>query len=336
VSESPRPPEIGGILTTIGRTPLVPLKRLLPDATFRLYAKVEAFNAAGSVKDRAALQIIVRAMERGELRSGGTVIESRSGNMGVGLAQVCAYFGVPFICVVDAKTTALNVALLRAYGARVEIVSEPDSDTGEFLDARLKLVRELTKIVPGAYWPNQYANEDNALAQRVTMEEVVDCLGRVDYIVCAVSTCGTLRGCADFVRSRGLATRVWAVDALGSAIFESARRPRLLPGHGASQRPALFNPDLADDYTLVSDSDCVAGCRELLRREAILAGASSGGVISAVTKRQHEIARDAVCVVILADRGDRYLDTVFNNEWVERHLAGPHCGQHHSFGGENR
>lgn len=315
-------PWAGGILSTVGLTPLVSLERLFEGAHFRLYAKLESFNPGGSIKDRAALNVLLRAMERQEIRPGTTVVESSSGNMGIGLAQACAYFGLRFVCVVDAKTTSQNVALLKAYGAEVEVITQPDPASGELLDSRLKRVQELLKLIPGAFWPNQYANVDNAYAHFATMREIVERLGRVDYVLCAASTCGTLRGCGEFLRSRRLPTRLWAVDALGSAIFEHKPQKRLLPGHGASRRPALLRRDIIDSYTLVTDLDCIRGCRRLLRREAILAGASSGALVAAVEKRWHEIAAGAVCALILPDRGERYLDTVFSDAWVSSHF--PH------------
>ena len=320
-STAPASLRTGGILTTIGRTPLVPLQRLFDDAPFHLYAKLEAFNPAGSIKDRAALNVLVRAIERDEIGPGTTVVESSSGNMGIGLAQVCAYFGLRFICVVDAKTTRQNLALLHAYGAEVDLITEPDPDTGEFLEARLRRVQALRVTTPGAFWPNQYANLDNAHAHLATMREIVEVLGRVDYVFCAVSTCGTLRGCSEYMRTHLLRTQMWAVDAVGSVIFEHTPHPRLLPGHGASRRPELLRRELVSRYTLATDLDCIRGCRRLLRREAILAGASSGAIVAAIEQRQHEIEKGAVCVAILPDRGERYLDTVFCDAWVRRHFA---------------
>ena len=315
-------PRAGGILTTIGRTPLVPLERYFDEPRFQLYAKLESFNPGGSIKDRPALHVLLRALERHEIKPGATVIESSSGNMGIGLAQVCRYFGLRFICVVDPKTTSQNIAMLNAYGAQLEIVTAPDPHTGEFLDARLESVQELLATTPGAFWPNQYANLDNAYAPRTTMREIVDALGRVDYVFCAASTCGTLRGCAEYVREHRLPIRVSAVDAAGSVIFEHIPHKRLLPGHGASRHPELLRRDLVHSYTLITDLECVDSCRRLLQREAILAGASSGAILSAIEKRFCEIEPGSVCVAILADRGERYLDTVYNDAWVMHHFAG--------------
>jgi 2,3-diaminopropionate biosynthesis protein SbnA len=311
-----------GVLSAIGRSPLVRLRRIFAGAPFRLFAKLESANPGGSAKDRAALTIISRAIARGEIRPGTTVVESSSGNMGIGLAQVCAYLDLRFICVVDPKTTRQNLDLLKAYGAVVDVVSDCASAPGEYLQARIDRVQALLRLIPDSYWPNQYANHDNAVAYYQTMREIAAGLGRdPDYLFCATSTCGTVRGCAEYVRTHQLDTKVIAVDALGSVIFGGKPRKRLIPGHGAARRPELYAPKLAAECVHVSDLDCVVGCRRLVCQEAIMAGGSSGGVISAVERIMHAIPKDATCVVILPDRGERYLDTIYSDAWVEEHFG---------------
>jgi cysteine synthase A len=250
------------------------------------------------------------------------VVESSSGNMGIGLAQACRYHGLRFICVVDSKTTRQNVGVMRSYGAEVVCVTEPDPETGELLQARLRRVRELLAEHQGAFWPNQYANRRNSGAHYdSTMHEVAEALGgAVDYLFVATSTCGTLRGCGEYVRDHGLNTRVIAVDAVGSRIFGHEPGERVIPGLGASLQPPLFEPSLVHRCIHVTDGDCVEGCRLLVEREAILAGGSSGGVIAAVRRLRHQIAATAVCVAVLPDRGERYLDTIYDDEWVRTHI----------------
>src|SRR4026209_299501 len=122
-----------GILSTIGNTPMIRLSRVLPGIRFQLFAKLESLNPGGSIKDRPALAIMTEALSSGQIGPGTVVIESSSGNMGIGLAQICRYYGMRFICVVDPKTAAQNLAVLRAYGAEIDYVTEPDPATGEFL-----------------------------------------------------------------------------------------------------------------------------------------------------------------------------------------------------------
>ena len=306
------------ILDAVGSTPLIRLTRLYQETGVEFFAKFEGSNPGGSLKDRPALYILRHAMAVGEVDSDTVVIESSSGNMGIGLAQVCAYNGLRFICVVDPRTTAQNIALLRAYGAEVEVVTAPDAVSGEFLQARITRVRELLSAFPRTFWPDQYANRRNSDAHaETTMREIAESLGgKVDYVFCATSTCGTLRGCAEYIRREGLSTKIVAVDAVGSAIFASQRAKRIIPGFGAGLVPDLLDVALVDMHLHVSDLECVVGCRRLLRREAIMAGGSAGAVVMAVDRLHHSLAQGSRCVLILCDRGERYLDTVYSDLWV--------------------
>lgn len=311
-----------GILSTIGNTPLIRLDKVFKDVPFRLFAKLEGFNPGGSIKDRPAINIIRRAMHTGTIMPQTTIVESSSGNMGIGLAQVCSYLGLRFICVVDQKTTKQNIRLLETYGAEVDVIEESDLRGRDFLQARIDRVIELLSKIKNSFSPNQYANEANSDAHHQTMSEIaMELNGKVDYLFCATSTCGTIRGCAEYARERGLGTRVYAVDAIGSVIFGSRKADRLIPGHGAAMRPKLFKDDMASKVIRVSDLDCVIGCRRLAATEAILAGGSSGAVLTAVEQAKHEIHSGANCVMIFADRGERYLDTIYSDEWVSEHFG---------------
>jgi len=310
------------VLQAIGKTPLVRLSRFIPDLHFKLFAKLEGLNPGGSTKDRPAFSIIQHGIDSGRIGPDTVIIESSSGNMGVGLAQACAYYGLRFICVIDPKTTQQNMRLLQAYGAEVDMVLEPDETTGEFLQARLNRVSKLLGAMDNTFWPNQYSHRYNPIAHHQTMHEIVsDLNGEVDFLFCATSTCGTIRGCAEYVARQNLRTRIFAVDAVGSVIFGGANCKRLLPGHGSAVRPALYHPYIAERCVHVTDLDCVLGCRRLVRQEAILAGGSSGAVLMAVERTKDEIPPDVNCVVILADRGERYLDTIYSDVWVTEHFG---------------
>lgn len=311
-----------GILSTVGNTPLIRLNRFVADAKFSLFAKMESFNPGGSIKDRPALTILREAFSAGVVRPDSVIVESSSGNMGIGLAQACRYYGLRFICVVDPKTTHQNLQLLRAYGAEVDYVAQPDPETGEFLPARINRVKALLAEIPSAFWPNQYANLNNPMSHYRTMGEIAAALeGRIDYLFVATSTCGTVRGCAEYARDHGIATRIIAVDAYGSLIFGDVKAKRLLPGMGAGLRPPLCDVSLVDQCVHVTDLECVTGCRRLVATEAILAGGSSGGVVAAVAKIKDQIPDGSVCVAILPDRGERYLDTVYSDDWVREHFG---------------
>jgi len=325
--QDPSPQEVNnmdeGILSTIGNTPLIRLSRIFTDSQFDLYAKLEGLNPGGSTKDRPALNILKAAMAEGKIGPDTVIIESSSGNLGIGLAQACCYYGLRFICIVDPKTTPQNIRIIKAYEAEIDMVSEPDPVTGEFLQARIDRVKVLRRTIKDSFWPNQYANLANVEAHyHATMPEIVTALnGKLDYLFCATSTCGTVRGCSEYTRDHQIKTKIVAVDAVGSVIFGGKSEKRLIPGHGASRRPELFRPEMADECIQVTDLDCVVGCRRLLHKEAILAGGSSGAVLTAIDKFKHRIQPGAVCVAILHDRGERYLDTIYSDDWVAEHFG---------------
>jgi 2,3-diaminopropionate biosynthesis protein SbnA len=311
-----------GILSTIGNTPLIRLTRVLEKSQFRLFAKMEGFNPGGSAKDRPALNILEEAIEAGAITQETVVIESSSGNLGIGLAQACRYLGLRFICVVDPMTTQQNIRILKAYGAEIDMVTEPELRGGGFLQARINRVHTLLRTIRGSFWSNQYANLANAAAHyKTTMREIAAALNEeVDYLFCATSTCGTIRGCAEYVRDYNLKTKIFAVDAVGSVIFGGPPAKRLIPGHGAAKRPELYQPGLADECVHVTDLDCIVGCHRLARSESILVGGSSGGVLMALNY-QSQIPRGATVVMIFPDRGERYLDTIYSDSWVKEHFG---------------
>ncbi|MFC0215146.1 2,3-diaminopropionate biosynthesis protein SbnA [Paenibacillus chartarius] len=309
------------ILSIIGNTPLVRLTTMFrPD--LHVYAKLELLNPGGSAKDRPAMRIISEAWREGKIGPGSVVVESSSGNMAISMASICARYGLRFICVIDPKTSASNVQILKSFGAEISRVEEPDADTGEFLPARLTRVQELLAAIPNSYWPNQYGNENNYLAHyEGTMKEIVQQLGSVDYVFGAVSTCGTMHGCAAYVRDHRLSTKLIAVDAVGSVIFGGKKEFRRFPGIGAGIVPPFAQTRFMDRIVKVSDRDMVIGCRRLVAEESILAGPSSGAVAMALARIEQELPGGAVCVVIVHDRGERYLDTVYCDEWVEQQFG---------------
>lgn len=314
---------VEGVLGAIGETPLVRLRRYSDRRDLKIWAKLERGNPGGSAKARPAAAMLLAALERGELPAGGTVIESSSGNMGIGLAQACASLGLRLICVTDSRANPASIGSIRALGAEVRVVSEPDPDSGELLAARMQMVEELVRTTPGAWWPNQYANPANAGAHREgTMREIDEALGgRLDFLFVATSTAGTLAGCSQCLRERGRPTEVVAVDAVGSALFGGERSPRHLPGMGAGVETTLSRSAGYDRLVRVRDIDSVVGCRRLARREGILAGASSGGVLTAIDALAAELPPEARCAAILPDGGESYLHTVFDDAWVERELG---------------
>jgi 2,3-diaminopropionate biosynthesis protein SbnA len=308
------------ILTQVGHTPLILLEKTSRQLSLQLYGKLEMLNPGGSIKDRPALLMLTKALESGQLEKGGTVIESSSGNMAIGLAQACRYLELSVVVVVDPKINKHTLKILQAYGARIEQVTRADED-GNYLNRRLERVQELVDRIPGGFWPNQYGSKYNPAAHYQTMDEIVSALPTPpDYLLAATSTCGTIMGCAKYVRQHNLPTKLIAVDAAGSVIFGASPANRLVPGHGAGRPSDLLDREAIDRVIHITDRECVLGCRSLLSQEAILAGGSSGAVRVAARKLRADLPSDVTCALILPDSGERYLDTIYNDEWVEEHF----------------
>lgn len=312
---------LDGICTAIGQTPLIPLRKV-GDLNHQVYGKCEFMNPAGSAKDRPALFMIEKAIMEGKITSSTTIIESSSGNMAISLAMICNYLKLKLICVVDPKTTKQHLDLIKIYGASIEHVSTPDEETGEFLPARIKRVKSLLDTIPDSFWTNQYGNEQNYLSHfATTMKEIVSSVKQVDYLFCGVSSCGTIRGCAEYVKQHHLSTKIIAVDAFGSLIFSDQSSKRVLPGLGAAIKPPLSDRELIDQVVYVSDQDCIEGCQKLLQKESLLCGASSGGVLMAYQTIRSTIPKNSTCVLIFPDRGERYLNTIYSDAWVKEALS---------------
>ena len=306
-----------GILGAVGQTPTVALRRLLRRTDLEAFAKLEFCNPAGSMKDRPSAAMLQAAIADGTLRPGMTVVESSSGNMGIGLAQACAYHGFPFVCVVDPRTQQTNIEVMRAYGATIDLVAEPDPATGDFLAARLNRVRHLTASRDDVFWPNQYANPNNPQAHTEgTAAELHAAAGPLDLLLVATSTTGTLGGCLAYFRRESPGTRIAAVDAAGSVLFGGTNGPRRISGLGAGRTPSLAEGLRPDRVERVTDLDCVVGCRRLVRDEAILAGGSAGGLVTTLLRLEPELPSGCRVGMIIADHGSRYLQTVYSDDWV--------------------
>jgi cysteine synthase A len=243
--------------------------------------------------------------------------------MAIGLAQACRFHGLKLICVLDRKSNATTIRTLRALGAEVRIITEPDPITGDLLTARLHLVARLAEQIPDSFWTDQYSNRANPAAHAEgTAREIDEALGgEVDYLFATAGTASTLRGCAEYLREHDRETKLIAVDAQGSALFGGEAGRRRLPGHGAGVESGHSKGLDFDELVRVSDLECVIGCRRLVEREAIFAGASSGAVAIALERVLPSIEPDARCAIILHDGGAGYLDTVYDDEWVAAELG---------------
>ncbi|SDY18785.1 cysteine synthase A [Collimonas sp. OK242] len=313
------------ILNSIGNTPIIRLSRLFDDPRCEVLAKLEMANPGGSVKDRPARYIVERGLAEGSIRPNAHIVESSSGNLAIALAMVCRIHGLSFTAVVDPKISPTNLHIIRCYGGKVDIVTEKDSQGG-YLETRIKRVKHLLHEQPNRVWINQYANKRNWQSHyHGEGEEILRQLDRpADYLVLGVSTSGTLHGIARRLREAWPELKIVAVDAVGSVLFGTPPYPRDLPGIGASRVPELLQRDEITQVIHIDDYQSATACRQLVAREGIFAGGSSGSVIAAIQHLSAGLSRPARILTILPDRGDRYLDTVYDDDWLarmqERHL----------------
>lgn len=320
---APVPAIVAGISEAIGNTPLVRLDALFPHSGVEILAKLESVNPGGSTKDRPAMGMVRDALQTGRLSPGGTVVESSSGNLGVALARACNAHDVRFVCVVDARTNATTVRTIEALGGEIDLVSEPDPETGDLLTARFNRVKQLLEEIPGAVNLYQYGNPANPRAHYDgTMREIAEATGhQVGVLMAAVSTTGTIGGCSAYIRDHEMATRTVAVDAVGSVLFGGTAAPRPLPGMGAGVVTELSRQVQPDQVIRVEGLDCVAGARHLARAEGILAGGSTGGIVHALGTLIPSLEPGTRVVFVVHDGGVPYLDTVYDDDWVKDTLG---------------
>jgi 2,3-diaminopropionate biosynthesis protein SbnA len=287
-----------------------------------LFLKCEGFNFAGSIKLKAATEMVEAAERDGVLTPGSVLVESSSGNLGVALSMLAASKGYRFLCVTDSRCNLSTRRLMEALGSQVHVITEPDP-IGGFLGARLDYIRALCALDDRYVWLNQYTNPSNGMAHyRRTAPAIARQFPDLDVLFVGAGTTGTLMGCARYFRTRHPLVRVVAVDSIGSVTFGGPPRPRMIPGLGMGVRPPLLDESYVDDVVHVEEADTVRACHRLARH-GFLFGGSTGTVVSGATSwlAQHD-ARELTAVAIAPDLGERYLDTVYQSNWVED-LYGP-------------
>ena len=285
-----------------------------------IYLKLEGLNIAGSIKLKTARQIVRDLETTKVLEPGREVIESSSGNLGLALAMVCAERRYPFTCVTDPNVSPATERIMKALGARVIVVQNRDA-AGGFLKSRLDLIASMVKENPRLVWTNQYANSSNPLAHfHTTGPEILKEFPAPSWVFAGAGTTGTITGCARFLRDHAPRVRIIAVDPVGSVTFGGSPGARYLPGIGTSSRPELADESVLDGVTRVPEEDAVRMCRHIAQRYGLLLGASTGSVLSAVCRRAGEIQCTDTVIAISPDFGDRYVDTLFNDDWVNARL----------------
>lgn len=281
-----------------------------------LYVKIEALNPAGSVKLKAALGMIDDLETKGRIGPDTMLIESSSGSLGVALSMVCAERGYCFTCVVDPNTSAHNIKMMKALGAQIVVVTQRD-ENGGFLGTRIRYIQELLQSDSRYLWLNQYANPENPGAHaRLTARAIASTFGNVDYLFIGAGTTGTLIGCVQYFQTHRPSTKIIAVDSIGSVTFGFPPGKRYIPGLGTSRRPEIFKPDGIHAFEMIGEAQAISMCRYLARTTGFLAGGSTGTVLAGVNSWRDRLPRDATIVAISPDLGERYLDTVYDDDWV--------------------
>ncbi|MCQ9426641.1 2,3-diaminopropionate biosynthesis protein SbnA [Pseudomonas sp. LJDD11] len=285
------------------------------------HLKMESFNPAGSIKLKTASGLVDDLQARGLIQPDSILIESSSGNLGVALAMLCAARGLRFTCVVDPNTASHNLRLMRSYGAEVIQVEKTDANGG-FLGTRIELIRQLQASDPRYLWLNQYANAANPKAHaRTTARAIAGHFAQIDYLFVGAGTTGTLMGCVEYFRQHSPHTRIIAVDSVGSVTFGTPASRRFIPGLGTSQRPPIFDAAGIHALEMVPEAHTVVMARLLARSRGLLVGGSTATVISAVHAWRERIEPGAVVVAVSPDWGERYLDTLYDDTWVEQRFG---------------
>ena len=294
------------ILDTIGRTPVVKLQRLAP-AHAELYVKVEAFNPAGSVKDRLALAIVLDAEARGLLKPGDTIVEATSGNTGVALAAVAAARGYKFVATMVETFSIERRKLIRAYGGKVILTPAAERGTG-----MVRRAEELAKQ-HGWFLASQFANPANpAYHRQTTAAEILrDVAGRrLDHFVSGWGTGGTLTGVGEVLRVARPEVKIIAAEPANASLLGGNEwKPHKVQGWTPDFIPEVLNRDVADRIVTVSDEDAIATARRLAAEEGIFAGISSGATVAAALQVAAGAPAGAVLLAVLPDTGERYFST---------------------------
>ncbi|MDH3441864.1 MAG: pyridoxal-phosphate dependent enzyme [Gammaproteobacteria bacterium] len=309
-------------LEMVGRTPMLEVNNM-DTGPCRLFLKLELMNPGGSIKDRIGMSMIEEAEKRGDIKSGDTLVEATAGNTGLGLALVAAQKGYHLILVLPDKMSQEKIFNLRAMGAEV-VLTRSDVGRGHpeyYQDLGRKIAEE-----KGAYFINQFGNPDNPLAhETTTAPEIFEQLqGNVDAIVLGVGSSGTVSGISKYLQRNGLETELVIADPVGSVVADYINKGEfgdssswLVEGIGED-----FIPDIADftgatkAYS-ISDAESFSTARELLQKEGLLAGSSSGTLLCAALKYCLEQTEEKRVVTFACDTGNKYLSKLFNDFWLE-------------------
>ncbi len=291
----------------IGNTPLVKINKLSePDVT--ILAKLESFNPGGSIKDRVAEHMIEKAEEEGLLKKGGTIVESTSGNTGIGLALIAVVKGYKLIITMPDTMSIERRKLFNAYGAEVVLTSGKEGMAGA-----IKKAEEIIKTTPNSFMPSQFDNSANPETHVLTTAEEIwrDTDGKVDVIIGGVGTGGTISGIGQFLKNKNSNIEIIAVEPASSAVL-SGETPGIhnIQGIGAGFIPDVYDEKVIDKVVKVCDEEAINTSKLLVKKEGLLVGISSGAALFAALKEaKKDSYKGKLIVVILPDTGERYMST---------------------------
>ncbi|WP_025688304.1 cysteine synthase A [Paenibacillus zanthoxyli] len=296
---------VNHITELIGDTPVVRLNRITGPNDAELYVKLERFNPSGSVKDRAAYNLILQAEKDGLLKPGGTIIEPTSGNTGIGLAMNAAAKGYRAIMVMPDNMTKERINLLKAYGA--EVVLTPAS---ERMPGAIAKALEIRQETPGSFIPQQFENKANPDIHRTTTAiEILDQMeGKLDVFVATSGTGGTITGTGETLRAHLPGLRVLVVEPKGSPVLSGGQPgPHKLVGTSPGFVPSILNTEVYDEIVQVSDEDALNTVRAMAAKEGILIGPSGGAAVWTAMREAERLGSDKRVLCIAPDSGERYL-----------------------------
>lgn len=320
------------ILGTIGNTPLVRINRMSADLPCTVLAKLEFFNPGGSVKDRIGVSMIDAAVEAGDLRPGGTIIEGTSGNTGVGLALAAITRGYRCVFTTTDKQSPEKIAILRAFGA--EVIVCPTAVAPDDSRSYYSVARRLVKEIPNSVYLNQYDNPANTAAHiRATGPELWrETDGKITHLMVGAGTGGTISGTATYLKEQNPDVKIIGIDPYGSVYWkyfhtrefdESEIYPYVTEGVGEDILAGNMNFDLIDDYVRVTDKEAMQMTRRLTREEGMFLGGSCGmamaGALQWMVAHRDELTTNDLVVIIMPDGGYRSLGKVYNDIWMQEH-----------------
>lgn len=315
------------VLELIGNTPLIKLSKVAASLSGSFYAKVEAFNPGHSTKDRIALYIIEEAEKKGILKPGDTIIETTSGNTGFSLAMVSIIKGYDCILAVSSKSSKDKIDMLRSMGAKVYVC--PANVSADDERSYYNVAKRLHEETKGSVYINQYFNELNVDAHyNSTGPEIWDqTRGQITHLVACSGTGGTISGTARFLKEKNPNIRILGVDAFGSVLkkYHETKEfdndeiyPYRIEGLGKNLIPTATDFDIIDKFIKVSDEDSAHTAREIVKKEGLFVGYTSGAAFQAVKQfaEEGEFDANSKVVIIFPDHGSRYMSKVFSDEWM--------------------